>query len=539
MNIPQNSTSAVVLIVDDQPDNLDILVNYLSDSGLELMVATDGEQALSLAFERTPDIVLLDVMMPGLNGYQVCAELKANKKTEQSPVIFMSALADIDKRLEGFKAGAIDFVIKPLQREEVLARIKAHLTIRHQQQMLMEKNRLLERLNTELQEQISKRKQAEQALNLADERLSTITRREAEHWKIDAFVGQSLATRELIEEVRNLQAAPKTNVLVLGESGTGKELISRAIHYGSARSNKPFVAVNCSAIPAELADAELFGHTKGAYTGATTDRSGYFVQADGGTLFLDEIGDMPLSLQAKLLRVLEDGLVTPIGGRQSRKVDVRVIAATNLDLRSKLQTKEFRQDLFFRLAGYQVSLPPLRERQGDIELLAEHFLVLLGEQMGREQPEISPQALSAIGRYHFPGNVRELKNLIEYALIASRGQMITERHLHFMEEPRQSLAGENSVSGAESDVDLAQEQVEDASIQTSESVNWKHLKANSQENLIIEYAKTHGKIDNTIAQQVLEVDHSRASYLLKKLHKEGLLNKQGQRRWTYYTVAAH
>ena len=360
MNDHPRTAPALVLIVDDQPDNLDVLVNYLADSGMELMVATDGAQALSLASERTPDIVLLDVMMPGIGGFEVCQKLKADKKTEQSPVIFMSALADIDKRLEGFKAGAIDFVIKPLQREEVLARIKAHLTIRQQQQMLLEKNRLLERLNTELQEQINKRQEAEKALNLADERLSSITKREAEHWKIDAFVGQSLVTRQLIEEVRSLQMAPKTNVLVLGESGTGKELISKAIHYGSARSNKPFVAVNCSAIPAELADAELFGHTKGAYTGATSERSGYFVQADGGTLFLDEIGDMPLSLQAKLLRVLEDGLVTPIGGKQSRKVDVRVVAATNLNLRDKVQNKDFRQDLFFRLAGYQISFTRIK-----------------------------------------------------------------------------------------------------------------------------------------------------------------------------------
>lgn len=525
------SLPSLILIVDDQPDNLDILVNYLADSGMELMVATDGEQALSLAWERTPDLVLLDVMMPGITGYEVCARLKANEKTAQAPVIFMSALADIDKRLEGFNAGAIDFIIKPLQREEVLARIKAHLTIRHQQQMLLEKNDLLERLNAELTEQMNRRQQAEEALNLADETLSSITRREAKHWKIDAFVGQSLATQELIEEVRALQLSPKTNVLVLGESGTGKELVSRAIHFGSERNQKPFVAVNCSAIPSELADAEFFGHVKGAYTGATADRSGYFVQADGGTLFLDEIGDMPLLLQAKLLRVLEDGIVAPIGGRQTRRVDVRVIAATNVNLRKKVSEKAFRQDLFFRLAGYQIVLPPLKERAGDIELLTEHFLMTLGEQMGRERPRIEPSAIQAICQYHFPGNVRELKNIIEYALIASRGKTITKKHLHFMEPLEESNEKPLSVPAKASHLPSS------ASTKGAARFSGESGSVRSHEDIIIEHTKQIGRIDNTSAQKILSVDHDRASYVLKKLHKEGKLQKQGQRRWTYYTPA--
>lgn len=522
MSAFESSSTTLVLIVDDQPDNLDILVSYLSDSGMELVVATDGEEALELAKARTPDLVLLDVMMPGLNGYEVCRALKANSSTAASPIIFMSAYSDTSKRLEGFKAGAIDFVTKPLQREEVLARIQAHITIRHQQRMLLEKNQQLEILNRELQEQIDKRHQAEDALHLAGERLSSVTKREAEHWKIDAFVGQSLAITQLIEEVRSLQMANNTNVMVLGESGTGKELISRAIHYGSARGNQPFVAVNCSAIPAELADAELFGHTKGAYTGATADRNGYFVQADGGTLFLDEIGDMPLTLQAKLLRVLEDGMVTPIGSRKSQKVNVRVVAATNIALNHKLKSKEFRQDLFFRLCGYQISLPPLRERRGDIELLATHFLTQLSEQMGREQPAITRSAINALCRYHFPGNVRELKNMMEYALIASRGQLISEQHLHFLEPVQPELrepAFASSISRASQPVlEPVQNNL-------------------SQEQQILEYAAGHGKVYNTVVQQLLQVDHGRASYLLKKMHKERRLEKHGQRRWAYYVLA--
>ena len=506
-----------VLMVDDQPDNLDVLVNYLADRGLELVVATDGEQALQLAAECQPDLVLLDVMMPGLNGFEVCERLKTNPNTRDMLVIFMSALTDTESKVKGFTVGAIDYVNKPLQREEVLARIQAHLTIRQQQAELQQKNLQLEELNRALQDQIQQRQQAEEALNLADQTLSTLTRQEAERWGIDAFVGQSQATQDLLSEVRSLQRAPHTNVLVLGESGSGKELISRAIHFGSPRSQKPFVAVNCSAIPAELADAEFFGHTKGAYTGATGDRHGYFVQADGGTLFLDEIGDMPLTLQAKLLRVLEDGLVTPIGGKQSRKVDVRVVAATNVKLAEKVRDKVFRQDLFYRLAGYQISVPPLRSRISDIPLLVEHFLLQLGSQMGRERSTISRQAMEALSRYNFPGNVRELRNLMEYALIASGGNTIDVGHLHFLHSPP-----------------TAEHTLKEEALPHLEALD-NNYHANHEDTLLA-YTREHGRIDNTSAQALLGISHSRASYLLKKLHKEGQLAKQGQRRWSYYVV---
>lgn len=358
--------------------------------------------------------------------------------------------------------------------------------------------------------------------------MSTLTKQEAENWGLEAFIGQSEAICQLLEEVRSLQESALTNVVVLGESGTGKELVSRAIHFGSERKNKPFVAVNCSAIPAELADAEFFGHTKGAYTGATGDRHGYFEKADGGTLFLDEIGDMPLTLQAKLLRVLEDGLVTPIGGRQPKKVSVRVVAATNVDIRAKVLEKQFRQDLYFRLAGYQLTLPPLRLRAGDVPLLVEHFLQNLSRQMGRERPAMTKEALRALGRYHYPGNVRELKNMIEFSLIASRGQAIDVHHLHFLEP----LSLEGMVAGggqSEPSTDSS-----GASIRTTPPIS--HLASATDEELLIDYVTAHGRLDNTHAQSLLGVDHGRASYLLKKLHKEGRLQKQGQRRWAFYTL---
>lgn len=513
-----------VLIVDDKPKNLDVLVSYLDTSGLNLMVATCGEDALAITQANVPDLILLDVMMPGIDGFEVCRQLKANEATEKLPVIFMSALTDTDSKVKGFAAGAIDFLTKPLQREEVLARINSHLTIAKQQQELQDKYDQLASLNRELEAQIARRQQAEEARNLADETLSTLTRQEAERWGLDAFIGQSAAITHLLEEVRSLQSAAHTNVLVLGESGTGKELVSRAIHFGSGRRDKPFVAVNCSAIPAELADAEFFGHTKGAYTGATGDRHGYFEKAHGGTLFLDEIGDMPLPLQAKLLRVLEDGLVTPIGGRKSKQVSVRVVAATNMDIQERVRAKQFRQDLYFRLASYQITLPPLRLRGGDITLLTDHFLYVLSRQMGRDQPLISPAALNALGRYHYPGNVRELKNMIEYALIASRGQAIDIAHLHFLDPLTPAIPADNPEEPSA---------VPDARPRQPSGIS---LADASDEEQILALVSNEGRIDNTTVQTLLNIDHARASYLLKKLHKEGKLHKQGERRWTYYTA---
>ncbi|MBI2503859.1 MAG: sigma-54-dependent Fis family transcriptional regulator [Candidatus Latescibacteria bacterium] len=231
-----------------------------------------------------------------------------------------------------------------------------------------------------------------------------------------------------------MQENPATSVLITGESGTGKELIARAIHFGSARREGPFVPVNCAAIPADLVESALFGHLKGAFTGADADRMGYFELAHEGTLFLDEIGDMPSELQAKLLRVLEDGQVWRVGAREGRAVEVRVLAATNGNLQKKIQTGSFRQDLYFRLARFTVEAPPLRERKEDIPLLAQHFLQLFAREMGIEAPELSTTVLELLSSYSFPGNVRELKNIIERALIESSGDEIRPQNLYLHPE---------------------------------------------------------------------------------------------------------
>ena len=513
----------LVLIVDDQADNLDILVAHLADSGFELAVATDGGDALALTHERAPDVVLLDVMMPGIDGYEVCRRMKADPRTADVPVIFTTALTDTASKLRGFESGAIDFLSKPLQREELLARIHVHLTIVQQRRELEARNDRLLSLNRELQEQIERRQKLEDQLSLTDQRLDTITRHDVERWSIDGFVGTGPAACRLMDEVRSLQHAERTHVLVLGESGTGKELVSRAIHVGGPRGTRPFIAVNCSAIPAELADAEFFGHSRGAYTGAAGPRHGYFSQADGGTLFLDEIGDLEPRLQAKLLRVLEDGVVTPLGANASRTVDVRVVAATNADLTARVADGRFRRDLYFRLAGYVLTLPPLRERRDDIPLLVRHYLQHLSGQMGRDTPEISDDALASLWGYDFPGNVRELRNLIEYALIAARGARIDVAHLHFLGGAVAPLCGPAARSADRLPEITA----------TSGSGGW----AGHDEQRLLALARRDGRVDNAGVQAALAVDHGRASYLLKKLHREGRLDKHGERRWTFYTPA--
>ena len=361
-----------------------------------------------------------------------------------------------------------------------------------------------------------RQQQAVNALEKADEQLELISAREALRWGIEGFIGRSQTIRRILDDVRQVQAAGTTSVLITGESGTGKELIARAIHFGGRRSKGAFIPVNCSAIPAELAESTLFGHVRGAFTGASAERKGAFELADKGTLFLDEIGDMPLPLQAKLLRVLEDGAVTPLGGGRERQVDVRVVTATNADLRAQMEAGVFRQDLYFRLARFPVQLPPLRQRREDISLLAHHFLDLFAAEMGIPHPALNSEALSALEGYAFPGNVRELKNMIEYALIKSSGSPIGLAHLSFMDaagfEVAKETAAEPQDVGLKSPIETGEEQ-------------------------ILTYVRQHGSINNAECRSLLDTQYNRASYLLKKMHSRGLLVRVGERRWARYQLS--
>jgi DNA-binding NtrC family response regulator len=387
-----------------------LIKGLLSAAECSVQCFTDARKGLAAFLDNPTDIVITDVKMPG--GLDGLALLKILK--EQNPlieVIVMTGSADKNVAIQALRLGAFDFLEKPFTPEDLLATVKR--TVHY-------------------------RAIAQNAEGLVD-RLSLMTRQESERWGIEAFVGTSSAIHKILLDIRMLQRTPNTSVLITGESGTGKELVARAIHYGSDRSIRPFVAVNCAAVPSELADSMLFGHVRGAFTGAAADRKGCFEMADRGTVFLDEIGDMPLSIQAKLLRVLEDGIVVPVGATQGLKTNVRIVSATNASLESKIASGTFRSDLFYRLATFPFILPPLRERAEDIPLLARHFALKLSLEMGLPCPDFKEETVILLKKQFFPGNVRELKNRIERALIECAGKSIAPENLHFQEKP---LAGD-------------------------------------------------------------------------------------------------
>jgi DNA-binding NtrC family response regulator len=424
-----------ILIADDNPANLDVLGQLLEGEGYRVLAAPSGEVALRVAADARPDLVFLDVMMEGIDGFETCHRLKALEQTRDVPVIFISARDEMQSLVNGFAAGGIDYITKPFHGEEVLTRVATHLKISRLTRELHQRNAELQEANESLRAEINRRQQAEDALQVAGDKLTALTDREAERWGVDGFVGRSRTLSAILADIRRLQNFSSVNVLITGESGTGKELVARAVHFGSARARQPFIAVNCVAVPEDLAESMFFGHVRGAFTGATMDRKGFFELADGGTLFLDEIGDMPVTLQAKLLRVLEDGKIMPLGSTREKKVDVRIVAATNADLHRQIAGGSFRQDLYFRLAQFSVEVPPLRERREDIPLLARHFLRLFAQEMKVPMPLIEPEALAALSACNFPGNVRELKNIIERAMIESGGEAVCVRHLRFTAAP--------------------------------------------------------------------------------------------------------
>ena len=513
---PPSAPPAKLLLVDDIADNLKLLRDTLAAERYRITVATDGPSALRRAAETLPDLILLDVQMPGMDGFEVCRRLKAAASTREIPVVFITVRDENYNLVKGFRAGAVDYIAKPFDKAEVLVRVKTHLTIKDLTQELQEKN-------AQLAEEFARYKQEVEARQRADGRLEMISQREKSQWGIDGFIGQSATVKNILADVQRVRGLDRVSVFITGESGTGKELIARAIHFGGPRSDGPFIPINCSAIPSELAESTLFGHVKGAFTGANADHKGCFELADGGTLFLDEIGDMPPALQTKLLRVLEDGCFVPVGGGRERRVDVRVVAATNADLPARIKRGTFRQDLFFRLARFRVEVPPLRRRREDVALLAQHFLDTFAAEMGLTGPRLSPAALEALVDYDFPGNVRELKNIIENALIRSPEADIHPEHLHFFAD-----AEDTGV-----DTDALAEQV----IQRAQSpAQGTDPASTTDEERILSYLHEHGSISNSECRRLLSVAHHRATYLLQKMHRYGLLVREGQRRWTRYRL---
>mgnify|MGYP001563038086 FL=1 len=378
----------VILIVDDEEGIRESLSGILEDEGYDILTADSGEEAVRILRETSPDLIFLDIWLTGMDGIKTLQEIKAMKP--DVPVIMISGHGSIELAVKATQTGAYDFLEKPLSLERVLLVSKRAI-----------EKRTLERENIALKENLTRK------------------------WKL---VGESQKIRELREQME-MAARSNSRVLIFGESGTGKEVAARLLHEKSPRDGKPFVEVNCAAIPQELIESELFGHEKGSFTGAFEKKNGKFELADGGTLFLDEIGDMSLQTQAKVLRVIETQEFQRVGGNKNINVDVRIIAATNKDLREEVKKGSFREDLFFRLNVIPLFVPPLRERKEDIPLLVEYFLDSLAEEYGKPPRKILPAALKYLQSYDWPGNVRELKNVIERLVIMTPSNIIDAKNL--------------------------------------------------------------------------------------------------------------
>ena len=374
-------SNTTILLIDDDDSLRRVTEFTLQEAGYSVLCAASGEEGLQRFAAEEPSIVITDIQMPGLSGYDVLRQIKAQKP--ETIVIVITAFATVEKAVEAMKLGAFDYLTKPFSRDQLRLCVERALTVAG---LKAENQRLRETLQ--------------------------------DRCDFSRLVGNSAPMREVFEIVRRV-AGSEATVLICGESGTGKELIARALHHGSDRHEGPFVAVNCAALPSELLESELFGAKRGAFTGAIKDRKGKFELADGGTLFLDEIGELPVDLQPKLLRALQEREIEPLGG-SSRKVDVRLVAATNRDLEGAMQQGRFREDLYYRLAVILLALPSLRERRDDIPLLVRHFLL----RHGGEQLLLEPEALRRLCAYDWPGNVRELENAVERMVLLHRGETI-------------------------------------------------------------------------------------------------------------------
>src|SRR5499426_1922042 len=394
--------SSRILIVDDEPLNLDLLDQELTELGHVTERATDGSEALSKLDTANPDLVLLDYQMPGMNGIEVLREIR--KRDQNLPVIIITAYGTIERAVEAVKAGANDFITKPFDPEHLALVVKKAL------------------------EQAQLRSEVEFFAQELRGRYRFVAGK-------NALMGQT------VEEAKKA-AASKSTVLLLGESGTGKEIFARAIHDWSARRLKPFIAINCVGLAKELLESELFGHEKGAFTGAHQLKKGKMELADGGTVFLDEAGDIAAELQTKLLRFLQEREFERVGGTESITVDVRIIAATNRDLEQAVKNQTFREDLYHRLNVIAITLPPLRERKEDIPILANYFLQRFSREAKKNVTEISQQAMEQLLTYDWPGNVRELSNVMERSIVLGAGPKITPNDL----PPRLILQKANSSS---------------------------------------------------------------------------------------------
>ncbi|MEW6015721.1 MAG: sigma-54 dependent transcriptional regulator [Candidatus Zixiibacteriota bacterium] len=376
--------SSTILVVDDAPDTLEVIQRNLTSQGYAVLTAPGVPEAIQILDNSPVDLVITDLKMPKVSGLELVRHIRENFRDTE--VMMITGYATIDGAVQAVKTGADEYLSKPFTDEELLAAVR----------------RVLEKLKLK--------------------RMSELQRR-GFPTSTHGLIGSSDVMKKVFNAITKA-AGINATVMIQGESGTGKELVARAIHYSSLRASAPFIPVNCGGIPEGLLESELFGYVKGAFTGATESRAGFFQTAEGGTIFLDEISETSLAMQVKLLRVLQDKEVCMVGANRSRKIDVRIIAATNKDLLSLIKKGSFREDLFFRLNVINITLPPLRERGDDILILTQHFLSKYARELGRGIPEFSPDALKSLRNYYWPGNIRELENMIQRLVVMTDSDKI-------------------------------------------------------------------------------------------------------------------
>ena len=398
-----------ILVVDDEPGMRTFLEIILRREGYSVETASDGMKALDNINNNVFDLAILDILMPVMNGIEVLKRII--EKSPETTVIIITAFASHETAIEAMKLGAYDYITKPFKIDEIKLVIKKALD-----------KKGLERENLRL------RKELQTKYGFAN------------------IIGRSIDISKVFELIKRVSEL-KVNVLITGESGTGKELVARAIHYSGSRHRGPFIAVNCGAIPESLLESELFGYRRGAFTGASKNKKGLFEEADGGTIFLDEIVDLPIHLQVKLLRALEEKTIRPLGSTEPIPVDIRIIAATNKLLEEEIANEKFREDLFYRLNVIKIDLPPLRDRRDDIPPLAIHFVEKYSREMGKEIHGISPKALETLESYHYPGNVRELENIIARCIALETSNVICQQTLPELMVNTDSLNIENGIAG--------------------------------------------------------------------------------------------
>lgn len=397
-NAVSEKSRAKILVVDDEASIREFLQIMLKRERMQVDLAENGKLAWEKVQNEEYDLIISDIQMPEMSGIELLAKVK--ERDPNALMLMITAFGSTETAVEAMKLGAFDYLTKPFKIEDVKIRITKAL-----------ENRNLVRDNVRLRKEVG------------------------EKYQFSSIVGQAPSMMRIFELIRRVAPTP-SNILVTGESGTGKELVAKSLHYNSPLADNPFISVNCGAIPENLMESEFFGHVKGSFTGAVADKKGYFEAADGGTLFLDEIGELPLQMQAALLRALADGTFQPVGASESVSSNVRIVAATNRDLEAEIEKGNFREDLYFRLNVIHIKVPSLKERKEDIPLLVEHFVQHFSERFGKNIMSVSKEALDLLQTYHWPGNVRELENVIERMLALESGQSLLPEGLpDFIREP--------------------------------------------------------------------------------------------------------